>query len=183
MTSIAIILPSEIFCHAILPKARIRIHPEITTLAVSCCEKTSKLLLSPARCNAVLIKYAAAPAITASVTQSAKVVSVLVLTKSNETPVAKNRNKCHKRSKNLAFCNLVKITEQPPQTAYCRHNGKVTKAVRGFRAGHNRMPCLRVMTKDIFSELPPQMTPRTVQGFREPLPVTPKFRRADNLRL
>ena len=89
MTIIAIILPSEIFCQAILPKARIRIHPDITTLAVSCCEKTSKLLLSPARCSAVLIKYAAAPAITASVTQSAKVVRVLVLTKSNEKHVAK----------------------------------------------------------------------------------------------
>ena len=106
MTSIAIILPSEIFCHAILPKARIRIHPDITTLAVSCCEKTSKLLLSPARCSAVLIKYAAAPAITASVTQSAKVVSVLVLTKSNETPVAKIGTNATSGAKTLLFVTL-----------------------------------------------------------------------------
>lgn len=79
----------------------------------------------------MLIKYAAAPAITASVTQSAKVVSVLVLTKSNETPVAKSEQ-MPQAEQNLAFGNLVKITKQPPQTAYCRHNGKVTKAVRGF---------------------------------------------------
>ena len=160
MTSIAIILPSEIFCHAILPKARIRIHPDITTLAVSCCEKTSKLLLSPARCSAVLIKYAAAPAITASVTQSAKVVSVLVLTKSNETPVAKIGTNATSGAKTLL---LVTLSRSP--------------------SSHRRMPCLRVMTKDTFLELPPQMMPRTVQDFREPLPVTPKFRRADNLRL